>query len=686
MGHTSDSDGDSDSATITALDYHEPPTLLDAGEIIDSLDSVATEAIETEDYLFFATFVEIQLYDSSRFDDTMRNEIMIKLAEVLHKPEHRILASKIGWDLPPLLIKYIESSYQFKSSLLNAPCVAAITSMMNLIAHENDPKVMFVLGLEMVSQLDFYSSDDGNYTIKVSERFFDLKFHLILELVRSSVSNIPSDHPSKLLRKMCEVILEFLARVTPKLTYFSTSILMRRFYTLIRDYLPGPVLSSQMHFPSDELSLIRSLLRNFLSHVVAAALHNISIKWSVRLFIEIRNDALKLPFEQRAHHADVAFAGSQIVDIITRYAQLMLSMDMEPENIIEYFKILSLDEFVKEYNTKGFDLSHPSLDGLLILVTQYTFDEHPQHLYVAFEENVIDFTSKFIMSRGTLPLIVRDAMGFWGWWCLMRTPNMSTLPALTDSVSLEINKIPLPIFKQYLNILMMLANQSALGEDVYSSSTGHQTRQNTPLESKVKYQQVMISLIGRLLTLRDPDDSWEWLANEAIRRYPTTKGRVAAVNFLAILLRCNSCQKTEVKYTTEELTSSMREVTLEDKKVGGNVNSRTPGHIPLTPERATIIYELFVRDINRAFDNTESTSPETKPKLIIEENMQILLAWLKLAHTLLDAKEPLLNYNGIVSVFKARSLFEHEYCAGDVTLYRGMRVMVDVLEKKAAKL
>ena len=106
------------------------PILFD--KILESLKNGAKDAIADKDYLSYSTLLDIQLHDPSRYTYDEREQLMASLLEVLQLND--TLVYEIGWDIPSIIIPYIESDFDFSSGIRDAPCVYKILKIFEILA------------------------------------------------------------------------------------------------------------------------------------------------------------------------------------------------------------------------------------------------------------------------------------------------------------------------------------------------------------------------------------------------------------------------------------------------------------------------------------------------------------------------------------------------------------------------
>ena len=76
--------------------------------------------------------LDIYLNDPTKYSNDEKEQLMGHLLDIL--TNNKDLTFEIGWDLPQLVILYIESDYDFKGPIRSSPCVYKILKIFETLA------------------------------------------------------------------------------------------------------------------------------------------------------------------------------------------------------------------------------------------------------------------------------------------------------------------------------------------------------------------------------------------------------------------------------------------------------------------------------------------------------------------------------------------------------------------------
>ncbi|ODV59765.1 DUF1760-domain-containing protein [Ascoidea rubescens DSM 1968] len=329
-----------DNSGLDSEAFLAPQYTLLSSEDLDSISvdkicqffhDAAKDAIKTKDFISYSTLIDIYLSNSNNYNDDEMEKLLATLHEILRNDvefNNNELIYEIGWDLPEVLINFIESSsFKFKSYLSNAPCIKSSLSIFDLLARYGNPKELFLKACELLSSLKCHFKENQNdkedeqketgdankdeenqnedqlnlellvdqfSNDELKERFFDIKFHSLLELLLASLKRIHTNSPSKFLVMAITALLKLLNNNVDEI--LNLSFLARRLYVFARDYIPplpldppkDSTFDNIYQFSEDELYLQRKLLQSFITHLAELSLKYTDLSLSLSFYSQLQ--------------------------------------------------------------------------------------------------------------------------------------------------------------------------------------------------------------------------------------------------------------------------------------------------------------------------------------------------------------------------------------------------------------
>lgn len=197
----------------------------------------AEEALETGDFLLYSTFVDVCLAEPESFDSVEARELVLTtLLEVLQA--HPKLVYEIGWDLPAVLLPYVDSDYDFTSQpLRKAPCVPLLLKIFQELATNGNAKELFLKLCELLTQLDLASIEvqPGPDEVYRKAAIFDIKLYCIIELMDACTRRIKTAYPLRFLAMSASLFVNMLSR-NPIDNNTHCQFVLRRCYQFARGY------------------------------------------------------------------------------------------------------------------------------------------------------------------------------------------------------------------------------------------------------------------------------------------------------------------------------------------------------------------------------------------------------------------------------------------------------------------
>ncbi|KAG5420625.1 hypothetical protein I9W82_002506 [Candida metapsilosis] len=337
-------------------------------KVVESLNQGAKDAIAEKDYLSYSTLLDIQLHDPSRYTNDEREQLMSCLLEILQSDDH--LVYEIGWDIPSIIIPYIESDFSFNSGIRDAPCVYKILKIFEILANKGNPKELFLKSCELLSSLTI--SEDANIEFTHRENFFEIKMYNVNELMATCLRKIATLYPSRLLAMSVGSYVNLMYNLHQiPIAHTTYQFVLKRAYSFARNYdgAPKPEKSDYSQaeltkIENDENYLIRKLLTGFITNMVYMGTMSYISYFAMRHFYRLERDAGKILEDQTP--ADTA--------ILDRFYELSYSFDLYLRKIFDKF-VQDSKKVVYGINNTGGD------DGLADIL---------------FEKCVVDFQTNLL--------------------------------------------------------------------------------------------------------------------------------------------------------------------------------------------------------------------------------------------------------------------------------------------------
>ncbi|KAI5948657.1 hypothetical protein KGF57_005402 [Candida theae] len=625
---TSEAEENSDLRSTSDLEsestIHEP---IPFEKVVESLNNGAKDAVAEKDYLSYSTLLDIQLHDPSRYTYDEREQLMSCLLEILSSSD--TLVYEIGWDIPSIIIPYIESDFEFNSGIRDAPCVYKILKIFEILAKEGNPKELFLKSSELLASLSL--SDDPNMEFSNKENFFEIKLYNLNELMANCLRKIPTLYPSRLLAmsvgSYINLMYSLLQTPIANQTY---QFVLKRAYGFARNYDGAPKPDNVKHtdtelakIKKDEDYLIRKLLTGFITNMVYMGTTSYISYFAMRHFYHLERDAGKILDDQTA--PDTA--------ILDRFYELSYSFDI-------YLKTI-FDKFVDDSKKLVWGISHSGDDFADVLFEKCVVDYQTNLLTNIVDSDaksindsvlgeIILFTQSIVVKRSfDSPLItlsdaicialrllipqmvqktfvhrtLQDVALFWIWYALQQNEIKSDP---NYDAKIDLTSIPqqyLPVFYQCL-IFVFHSFES----------------------SRVRY--MMLTLLTKLLILTPESVGYD-VIKDTIENCPFEVIRPALIGIYKHLLLTS---KTNVN----DVESDLRKVSLKENSGAGvkapelpprRINTTT--YYALTDEKFNDILEWAILAQSEAFIESDGDIRMDPGKLSALASILNLLVALK---------------------------------------------------------
>lgn len=473
------------------------------------------EDVTQEDYINFSTLLDYYVNDWTVFTVTERLQLMDLLCEIFS--EDKALLAGVSWDLPELLIPYLDADWPFKQSLRHSAQIVTFYKVFNLIAEFGNPKELLLTCSEEIKKLrddDYEQGSYGNVTEETKDtdeqlntlesenkatfyisppgytpnprRKVMVKFHALMECIRFSLERTETAYPSRLLAVVVKSLIHFLN--TARSASFLISVL-RTLYLFIRDYsppnFPNEVFESKKLTEEEMTKLFED--EGYLQQKLIRYLYDALVeKLSQGHFASLVSRVLpSLKYEQREVN-DEYYA-----ELMNRVLTLALTLDLDiiesltfeiehtrqlfAENIDNLKGIEDImNLMIKSYNNSSFREKDPkklptspiSLSVLYVwakYVENWTF-ELPSTITTM---DLIEFQLSIFLPYTLKPLLVNfSAITF---LMIITTIKMETTKTIFPKENLEQHKLIVFTYLQTLSSLAQLYPNNRTIKKIYAT-------------------------------------------------------------------------------------------------------------------------------------------------------------------------------------------------------------------------
>lgn len=585
-------------STIESLEFEK---------VLKNLEFAVNDIEESKDYLSYSTLLDIYLSDPYRYSYDEREQLLEKVLSILS--DNKELTYEIGWDLPGLLILYIDLNYQFEGSIRQAPCVYKVLKLFECLALNGNPKELFLKSCELLNDLhvsDNNTSDKDEFKVK----FFDIKVYCIFELIDSCIKRIKTFYPSRFLSMTITSYLNLAEK--NKDIYGNWQFLLKRAYIFTRSY-SSPSLPEESDelskeelnkIKSDEEYLQRKLLTGFLTEIVnlLGAVGRSDYSMDILSYIQLNNKACtKKVINYRAE--------SPLLD---RCTELALSFDIDLSKVFKEFimdsqKILNsfdyaadkddlsseiFEKIVIDYqeNVSNFIVDkeakkiNNSVNGCLILYTHYVSSKR---LYEKVEITLSDAIAFTL--RSMIPMLVHpsfksvsviDLCVYWSWFA------MHKLSIEGKKLELEVTKIPSTLLYIYYQVLLDIC---------------------TVLPSSSNFRYGVLTLLIRILSISPEEISFTFI-KDSLANCPYDNVKVVLIGVLKELLtkeRKPSLSEEMENLSIKESNKTTPILPTREKSAPSNK------FLALNKEKADVILDLIDSTTELTFVENEDGEDES---------------------------------------------------------------------------
>lgn len=592
--------------------------------IFEVFNQAAAEAKELGDFLSYSTILDMYLSEPERYRPDERDQIMRHLFTVLDKDHD--LVYEIGWDLPALVLPFLESDYAFDGALRDAPCVFNVCKIFEVLAHHGNAKELFLKSTELLSSLleNDVRTGNGEYRSK----FFDVKLYCIFELIDSCLRRIHTLYPSRFLGMTVASFINSL-HGNPVADTEEASFRWKRVYSFARNYqrppLPEKIDVSPAELEkinSDEDYLQRKLLTGFVTEAVNLVTKRTVVGYASDFFNHLQGSA------KRDEHNSVN------LPVLDRLVELALSFDVDLSSNFKGF-IESSNDLVDTLELDGQDdeekhghlfeklvvgyqkdlvsslvsseakAVQDSASGTLVLFTHSVGPVWDMKKVSVSVSDAVALTLRLIVpgmihttffNRGFTDIAV-----FWSWYAIHQTALEKR------NLSLELSKIPSLLLLAYFQALLFMLISNREWPNLRFA---------------------LLTLLTKVLAHAPEETSYAFLI-DSLKECPYENLKTALVGVFKELV-------TKEKTDMNDLTKTLKETNITDSKdekarpppLPKRNSSRSTRFITLTDSRVKDLQGVVQETIDRTFVTEDSVMS------INRDACSTLVALLSLQHVL----------------------------------------------------
>ncbi|CUM65031.1 uncharacterized protein PRCAT00002650001 [Priceomyces carsonii] len=591
------------SSTSETSDSTIEPFLFQA--VLQGLNSAANDVTESDDYLSFSTVLDIYLNDPSKYSYEEREILLDEVLKVLN--EHKALTYEIGWDIPSLLIPYVDSNFQFNLAIRDAPCVYKIIKIFECLALYGNPKELFLQSCELLSKI---SVNDSTVADDIKEMFFDIKLYCVFELINSCLKKIRTLYPSRFLAMTVSSFINSHYKNSDLVSGDSNFILTRA-YTFLRDYSSPPVPDDTKGLSDKELAKIREdenylqrkLLTGFLTETISLheKRHLFGFSFDHVSYLRLLNGiddeknykiehAVLDRFLELAYSFDLSLSKTFKEYLINSHELLhtinynsrdedSISAEVFEKVIIDYQKNVASSLIDSDANE-----IKDSVIGRLILFTYQIAKER------SFDKIELGFRDALAFTiRSLIPGLVlssfrqrglQDTAVFWSWYSLHQ------LSLNNKKIELEIEAVPKELLIIYYQILLFCCISS---------------------KPQSNFRYCTLTLLSRVLSLSPEDTAYSFIQDSLLNcPYDAVKS-----DLVGILKQMLTKEKVNVAELEQNLSSLGISSSSQENEQSLNIKQKEPKkYFSLDETKAKDILELLDSAIDTTFLEIETEEEE----------------------------------------------------------------------------
>lgn len=592
--------------------------------IFEIFTQAAAEAKELGDFLSYSTILDMYLSEPERYRPDERDQIMQHLFTVLDKDHD--LVYEIGWDLPALVLPFLESDYAFDGALRDAPCVFNVCKIFEVLAHHGNAKELFLKSTELLSSLleNDVRTGNGEYRSK----FFDVKLYCIFELIDSCLRRIHTLYPSRFLGMTVASFINSL-HGNPVADTEEASFRWKRVYSFARNYqrppLPEKIDVSPAELEkinSDEDYLQRKLLTGFVTEAVNLVTKRTVVGYASDFFNHLQGSAkrdehnyVNLPVLDRLVELALSFdvdLTSNFKGFIESSNDLVDTLELDGQDdeekhghLFEKLVVGYQKDLVSSLVSSEAKAVQDSASGILVLFTHSVGPVWDMKKVSVSVSDAVALTLRLIVpgmihttffNRGFTDIAV-----FWSWYAIHQTALEKR------NLSLELSKIPSLLLLAYFQALLFMLISNREWPNLRFA---------------------LLTLLTKVLAHAPEETSYAFLI-DSLKECPYENLKTALVGVFKELV-------TKEKTDINDLSKTLKETNITDAKdekarpppLPKRNSSRSTRFITLTDSRVKNLQEVVQETIDRTFVTEDSVTS------INRDACSTLVALLSLQHVL----------------------------------------------------
>lgn len=592
--------------------------------IFEIFTQAAAEAKELGDFLSYSTILDMYLSEPERYRPDERDQILHNLLTILDKDHD--LVYEIGWDLPALVLPFLESDYAFDGALRNAPCVFNVCKIFEVLAHHGNAKELFLKSTELLSSLleNDVRTGHGEYRSK----FFDIKLYCIFELIDSCLRRVHTLYPSRFLGMTVASFINSL-HGNPVADTEEASFRWKRVYSFARNYqrppLPEKIDVSPAELEkinSDEDYLQRKLLTGFITEAVNLVTKRTVVGYASDFFNHLQGSAKRdeqksvdLPVLDRLVELALSFdvdLTSNFKEFIESSNDLVDTLELNGQDdeekhghLFEKLVVGYQKDLVSSLVSSEAKAVQDSASGILVLFTHSVGPVWDMKKVSISVSDAVALTLRLVVpgmihttffNRGFTDIAV-----FWSWYAIHQTVLEKR------NLSLELSKIPSLLLLAYFQALLFMLISNREWPNLRFA---------------------LLTLLTKVLAHAPEDTSYTFLI-DSLKECPYENLKTALVGVFKELV---TKEKTDLK----DLTKTLKETNITDSKdekprpppLPKRNSSRSTRFITLTDSRVKDLQGVVQDTIDRTFVTEDSVTS------INRDACSTLVALLSLQHVL----------------------------------------------------
>ncbi|KAG7816935.1 hypothetical protein KL928_004399 [Ogataea angusta] len=304
---------------------YEPREPADLAKALLIIEEGARDCLQSKDYISFLTILDVYIGEPNLYKEEEREQILEKLLGIL--TGHREILYEIGWDLPALLLKYCDVDHEPRP-LVEIKSLMSIMKIFDALAQYGNPKELLLAGCEIIRDLkidlDAAEADPGQAAnpplgLRLQEGTRAIKFHMMLELVSTSLRRNQTIYPSKFLGMVVSALVNFMKNPDQPMNDLAVA---RRVYTFIRDYVPPDIPDTNRDSIQDLTKLVDQ--ENYLQRKLLLLLLSVAAETASAI---LAPELLSAVYPNVRQMADTDHVYS--LEFLGRFVNLSMSMDVE---------------------------------------------------------------------------------------------------------------------------------------------------------------------------------------------------------------------------------------------------------------------------------------------------------------------------------------------------------------------